>query len=581
MSRHSRKQTPGEEPQDFSGQTLGDFYVLRQLGQGGMGQVYLAEQISLRRRVALKLLRPDLAASKTAVARFRLEAEAVAKATHANIVQVYAYGEIDGIQYMALEYVEGRTLKDYINKKGPPELLIALSIMRQVASALQRAAELGITHRDIKPENILLTRKGEAKVADFGLSRVYCEEERPALDLTQTGMTMGTPLYMSPEQVEGKPVDPRSDIYSFGVTCYHMLAGHPPFRGETAFEVALAHVQKEPEPLSKIRPDLPEALCAIVHKMMAKAPEARYQTGRDLLRDLIKVRESLQTGQHTGMLPSIQVDPALLNTIIPPDQSHLNGPPRSNRGSGTIVQESSSLSVPTRAKDSTGRWLGWSLGLTCSLLLALGSGVALAWRERESEGPLPLGHDLRPGDALASEKVPRPSTREHALREAAEQYLNPFSTPGTELRGGQGVCSDLGLFYLDAGRLDEAMTLFQRLEKFRAPLEFHRLGQLGKAVVLALQHKPRESAALLREVYPARDPGSKAKGKDKLPILIGIPPAKRAEIQLAPIKNVLNHARWQYYLARARQLNLLNGLKDEDLPPLFVSDARKLEATGK
>ena len=580
MSRNARKHSEAEEPLDFSGETLGDFHILRKLGQGGMGQVYLAEQISLRRRVALKLLRPDLAASKTAVARFRLEAEAVAKATHANIVQVYAYGEIDGLQYMALEYVEGRTLKDFINKKGPPELLVALSIMRQVASALQRAAELGITHRDIKPENILLTRKGEAKVADFGLSRVYCEQDRPALDLTQTGMTMGTPLYMSPEQVEGKAVDPRSDIYSFGVSSYHMLAGHPPFRGETAFEVALAHVQKEPEPLARVRPDLPEPLCAIVHKMMAKAPDARYQTGRDILRDLIKVRENLQVGQQTGAMPSIQVDPALLNTIIPPDQSTPSGP-RSGRGSGTIVTESSSPSEPARRTDTPVRWPWIGVGVTFSLLLAMSSGAAFAWRERINEGPLPLGQDLQPGDALASEKVPRPSTREHALREAAEQYLIPYSTPGSELRGGQGVCSDLGLYYLDAGRLDDAMALFQRLEKFRSPLEFHRLGQLGKAVVLAMQHKPRDSAALLREVYPARDLGSKSKGKDKLPILIGIPPAKRAEMQLAPVKNVLNHARWQYYLARARQLNLMNGLKDEDLPPLFVADARKLESTGK
>src|SRR5262245_59783736 len=187
----------GERPPavDLTGRTVGDFHVLRSLGRGGMGEVYLAEQRSLQRKVALKILRSDLAANPTALKRFKQEALAVAQATHANIVQVYACDEADGVTYMALEYVEGRNLKDFIAKKGPPDLLLAISIMRQVAAALQRAGELGIIHRDIKPENILLTRKGEVKVADFGLSRVL-EGDRPAVNLTQSGVTMGTPLYM-------------------------------------------------------------------------------------------------------------------------------------------------------------------------------------------------------------------------------------------------------------------------------------------------------------------------------------------------------------------------------------------------
>ncbi len=164
---------PAEEQPDLTGKTLDDFLVLRRLGQGGMGQVYLAEQISLRRKVALKILRPDLAANATSLQRFKAEALAVARATHANIVQIYAVKEADSVHFMALEYVEGRNLRQYLEKKGPPEIFFALSIMRQVAAALQRASELGIIHRDIKPENILVTRKGEVKVADFGLSRVF------------------------------------------------------------------------------------------------------------------------------------------------------------------------------------------------------------------------------------------------------------------------------------------------------------------------------------------------------------------------------------------------------------------------
>src|SRR6266852_4136950 len=241
-----------------------------------MGQVYLAEQISLKRKVAIKSMRTDLAVSAVSLQRFKAEAEAVARVSHANIVQVYAIGEEAGLHYMALEYVEGRNLREFLAKKGTPELSLALRIMRQVAAALLRASELGIIHRDIKPENILLTKRGEIKVADFGLSRCFTAEATTQ-NLTQTGITLGTPLYMSPEQVQGHPLDPRTDIYSFGITCYHLFAGRPPFAGENPFEVALHHVQTEPVPLNELRPDLPPELCAIVHKMMAKDVEKRYQ----------------------------------------------------------------------------------------------------------------------------------------------------------------------------------------------------------------------------------------------------------------------------------------------------------------
>ena len=240
---------------DLTGETFGDFRILRLLGQGGMGRVYLAEQISLKRKVAIKVLRDDIAANPTALARFQAESKTVALLNHPNIVQVYMVGEHEGRHYMVLEYVEGKSLRDYMLRAGPLEVLLVLSLMRKVASALHRAGERGIVHRDLKPENILVTRKAEAKVADFGLSR--CLELEQPVDLTRSGTTVGTPLYMSPEQVEGKLVDARSDIYSFGVTCYHMLTGQPPFTGSHAFEIALKHVRDEPPPLETLRPDLP------------------------------------------------------------------------------------------------------------------------------------------------------------------------------------------------------------------------------------------------------------------------------------------------------------------------------------
>ena len=249
--------------------------------------VYLAEQQSLRRQVAFKILRRDLAEDPQYVQRFHQEARAAARLVQANIVQIYEVGKSDGLHYIAQEYVKGQNLKQYLHRHGAVDSLLAVNIMRQVASALVKAAENRVTHRDIKPENILLATNGEVKVADFGLARVVAEGQKN--HLTQVGITMGTPLYMSPEQVEGKAVDPRSDLYSFGVTCYEMLAGRPPFEGETPLNVAVQHLKKEADPLNQIRPDVPAQLCEMIGTLMNKSPEARYESAAALLKDLRSV----------------------------------------------------------------------------------------------------------------------------------------------------------------------------------------------------------------------------------------------------------------------------------------------------
>ncbi|HEX8204282.1 MAG TPA: serine/threonine-protein kinase, partial [Isosphaeraceae bacterium] len=209
---------------DLTGRALGDFRVERRLGQGGMGEVYLAHQVSLDRKVALKVLRPDLLTNPTVLSRFEAEATAVAKLNHPNIVHVYTLGDVDDLRYIAMEYVPGMNLREFLNRKGPPDLPQALAFMKQAALAIAAAGEVGLIHRDIKPENLLLNRKGQLKVADFGLCREQGDE---TLHLTQPGVTLGTPLYMSPEQVQGQPLDHRSDLYSLGVTFYHLLAGFP------------------------------------------------------------------------------------------------------------------------------------------------------------------------------------------------------------------------------------------------------------------------------------------------------------------------------------------------------------------
>src|SRR5438477_6401140 len=438
---------------DWSGKNLGDFHLLRRLGQGGMGQVYLAEQISLKRKVAVKVMRHDVAINETSYQRFRAEAEAIARITHANIVQVYAFGEEAGLHYMALEYVEGRNLRDYLDRKGPPDLPLALSILRQAAAALQRASELGIVHRDIKPENILLTRRGEVKVADFGLSRVFAGAET-ATHLTQPGLTMGTPLYMSPEQIQGQEVDPRTDIYSLGVTCYHMLAGQPPFRGQTALELAIRHVTTEPQPLANIRPDLPADVCALVHKMMAKEPDKRYPTCAELLKELARIRAGAggqaSPATDTAVSPTTAAATQSFSALLPPLL-----PPR------------------------------WLLGVAAAtVLLALAGGGALARVINKSKAAsLP---------ATQSEVLSKDQTEERYMREDVERYADP-GKDNARLDLGLRHCVELGLFYLQRHRLDDADRFFNGLRDNPKVEAYRTLGLLGRAIVLGLQSKPLES----------------------------------------------------------------------------------------
>lgn len=284
MSETASNSAPTPAEVDLSGRQLGDYRLLRRLGRGAMAEVYLAEQQSLKRQVAVKVLKADLARDDTYIQRFRREAQAAAALVDAHIVQIHEVGCVDGRHYIAQEYVRGQNLRQLVARHGPLEVPLAVSIMRQVAAALVKAGERGIVHRDIKPENIMLAGDGALKVADFGLARMTGPEATP--DLTQVGITMGTPLYMSPEQIEGRPLDPRSDIYSFGVTCYQMLSGVLPFAGDTTLSIAVQHLKKQPERLENLRPGLPGGLCRIVHRMLAKDPEQRYPDALSLLRDL-------------------------------------------------------------------------------------------------------------------------------------------------------------------------------------------------------------------------------------------------------------------------------------------------------
>ena len=275
-------------PVDLTGRELGDYRIIRRLGRGGMADVYLSTQKSLNRNIALKILKPELAKDESYVKRFLREAQAAAGLRQTNIVQIHEVGERDGFHFISQEYVQGRNLKQYLSRHGAVEPVMAISVLRQCALALQEAGKQNVIHRDIKPENIMLSTNGEVKITDFGLARVNNDAQKQAL--TQVGVTMGTPLYMSPEQVEGRSIDQRSDIYSLGVTAYQMLAGRPPFDGDNALSIALQHVKDQAPALSTLRPDVPIELCQLVEMMMEKNREKRPADAAHLIKELRKVK---------------------------------------------------------------------------------------------------------------------------------------------------------------------------------------------------------------------------------------------------------------------------------------------------
>ncbi len=280
------------------GQMFGEFKLLRRLGKGGMAEVWLAEQSKPKRNVALKFMHTELMNDPLYVRRFEREADAAAGLSHANIVQVYSTGTTQKQHYIVQEYVEGQTLREYLQKLTAQKKRIgvaaALQVMRQTAAALEAAAANGIVHRDIKPENIMLTEKGSVKVADFGLAQI--EQGGEKLNLTQADTTMGTPLYMSPEQIRAEKLDQRSDLYSFGVTAYHMLCGQTPFKGDSAMAVAVQHLHNAPPALLDRRNDLPKPLCDLVHRLLRKKPEERYQSFTEVLEDIRQLSKAHKTG---------------------------------------------------------------------------------------------------------------------------------------------------------------------------------------------------------------------------------------------------------------------------------------------
>ncbi len=275
----------------------GRYELHRRLARGGMADVYLARDQLLDRPVAVKVLFPQYAADPTFVQRFRREAQDSANLNHPNIVGVYDWGEEGGTYFIVMEYVAGRSLADVLRQEGSLLPARAADIGIDMAAALGFAHKNGVVHRDVKPGNVLLSTDGQVKVTDFGIARAIASGQDE--DLTQAGQVMGTATYFSPEQAQGRPVDPRSDVYSLGVVLYEMVCGRPPFRGEDPLAVAYQHVQEQPTPPRQINADLDPTLEAIILKCLAKTPQARYPSAEDLRADLRRYREGNQISVAT------------------------------------------------------------------------------------------------------------------------------------------------------------------------------------------------------------------------------------------------------------------------------------------
>jgi len=277
---------------DLVGQVVADRYaIIKKLGEGGMGAVYLGEHVKMGRKSAIKVMNPAMANDPDAISRFNREASNASRISHPNVCQIYDFGETpEGIIYLAMEFIEGAALTDIIEKEGALPPLRAVRILKQSADALAAAHDLGIVHRDLKPDNIMIVQAKDgsdvAKVVDFGIAKAVAGDES-GQKVTKTGLVVGTPEYMSPEQLSGDKLDGRSDIYSLGLVFYRMLTGVLPFQADSAQETMIKRLTDDPLPLAGARPDIafPPGLQAVLDKALARSPSARYANASEFGRE--------------------------------------------------------------------------------------------------------------------------------------------------------------------------------------------------------------------------------------------------------------------------------------------------------
>ncbi|WP_312203104.1 Stk1 family PASTA domain-containing Ser/Thr kinase [Anaerospora hongkongensis] len=366
------------------------YTILERIGGGGMADVYRAHDKLLDRSVAVKVLRSQFTSDEEFVTRFRREAQAAARLSHPNIVNIYDVGCDEDIYYIVMEYISGETLKERIQRAGQLSIESAVRIALEIAEALEHAHQNGLVHCDIKPHNILTTKAGRIKVTDFGIAKAVT-----SATMTHTGTIIGSVHYFSPEQAKGAAVGAKSDIYSLGVVMYEMLTGTVPFNGETPISIALKHLQEEPRPLRESNPDVPPLVEAIALKAMAKEPDQRFSDISEMITDL-RLAQNYLRDDHTRRLSREDYPTQVLPRINPP------------AGEGAVKAQQ-----PVAAKPRSKAWI-WAL--TGLLMVAFVTGAFLAygkfWSLNEVVVPSVVGKQVDSARNILTDKNLRVSVVE-------------------------------------------------------------------------------------------------------------------------------------------------------------------------
>ena len=406
----------------FSLNTLdGRYHVLDRIAAGGMGEVYRAHDAVLERTVAIKVLHRNLAGDAGFVERFRREARAAASLNHQNIVAVHDWGSVDGIYYMVMEYVAGRSVRELLNEQGVFAPAQATDVLEQTLAALQHAHRQGIVHRDVKPENLMVTRDGVVKVADFGLARALADAQ-----ITEAGTVTGTVQYLAPEQLQGEPADPRTDLYALGVVAFELLTGRLPFTGETPMAIAYKHIHERVPTPSSFIPAVPASLDGWVASVTEKQRELRPESAAEARRDLMAESGSLPPAEPlSSLVPDV--------TVVPAPE------PRAP------MDPAATVTIPGRTTKHRQRRRGWKVALVVLLaLVALGTAAWAAWAyliPHQVDVPDVVGMPIGKAQATLGDAdlVVRMAEGQYSTKVAADHVLRVQPPEGTTLEKGDRV----------------------------------------------------------------------------------------------------------------------------------------------